>query len=163
GARGAGSEVAAAAEAGGALLAEAAVAKGLFAGHSWSLGVSGGFASPGAAELISGADLIVGWGCALNMWTMRHGALIAPGATVVQVDDTRDALGAHRELTFGVLGDVALTATALVRRLDGARAGYRTDAVRRRLEAGIAWRPVADEDLTRRRRIHTRTLSRLLD
>ena len=38
--------------------------------------VSGGFASPLAAELIGGADLIVGWGCALNMWTMRHGRLI---------------------------------------------------------------------------------------
>ena len=163
GARGAGSEVAAAAEAAGALLAESAVAKGLFAGHPWSLGVSGGFASPGAAELISGADLIVGWGCALNMWTMRHGALIAPGATVVQVDDTRDALGAHRELTFGVLGDVALTGTALVRRLDGARAGYRTDAVRRRLEAGIAWRTVPYDDLTGGGRIDPRTLSRLLD
>src|SRR4029079_15707899 len=135
GARGAGSEVAAAAEAGGALLAEAAVAKGLFAGHPWSLGVSGGFASPGAAELISGADLIVGWGCALNMWTMRHGALIAPGATVVRVDDTRDALGAHRELTFGVLGDVGKTARGLADELPVARTGYRTDHVRRRLSA----------------------------
>ena len=36
-------------------------------------GISGGFASPLTAELISGADLMVGWGCALNMWTMRHG------------------------------------------------------------------------------------------
>jgi len=75
----------AAAEAAGALLAESAVAKGLFAGDPWSLGVSGGFASPGAAELIGAADLIVGWGCALNMWTMRHGTLIAPGATVLAV------------------------------------------------------------------------------
>jgi acetolactate synthase I/II/III large subunit len=162
GARGAGPEVAAAAEASGALLAESAVAKGLFAGHPWSLGVSGGFASPGAAELISGADLIVGWGCALNMWTMRHGTLIAPGATVVQVDDTPDALGAHRELTFGVLGDVGVTATGLVERLDG-QPGYRTDAVRRRLEAGIAWRTEPYDDLTGDGRIDPRTLSRLLD
>src|SRR6266700_1773648 len=65
----------------GALLATSAVAKGMFNGNPWYLDVSGGFASPLAAELIRGADLIVGWGCALNMWTMRHGALIGPGAT----------------------------------------------------------------------------------
>src|SRR5690606_27860297 len=56
----------------GALLATSAVAKGLFRGHPWSLDVAGGFSSPLAAELIAGADLVVGWGCALNMWTMRH-------------------------------------------------------------------------------------------
>ena len=77
----------------GALLATSAVAKGLFAGNPWSLDVSGGFASPLAAELISGADLIVGWGCALNMWTTRHGRLIADDAVVVQVDVEADALG----------------------------------------------------------------------
>jgi thiamine pyrophosphate-dependent acetolactate synthase large subunit-like protein len=51
----------------GALLATSAVAKGLFVGSPWSLDVSGGFASPQAAELITGADLVVGWGCALNI------------------------------------------------------------------------------------------------
>ena len=162
GSRGAGSEVADVAERAGALLAESAVAKGLFSGHPWSLGVSGGFASPAAAELIAGADLIVGWGCTLNMWTMRHGALIAPGATVVQVDDTPDALGAHRELTFGVLGDVAQTASALADRL-AHRTGYRTDDVRRRLEAGIGWSTEPYDDLTGNGLIDPRTLSRDLD
>src|SRR5262249_31002755 len=71
GSRGAGPAVSDAAEVAGALLAESAVAKGLFAGHPWSLGVSGGFASPGAADLISSADLIVGWGCAPHMWDSR--------------------------------------------------------------------------------------------
>jgi acetolactate synthase-1/2/3 large subunit len=161
---GAGDAVAGAAEHAGALLAESAVAKGLFAGHPWSLGVSGGFASPGAAELIRAADLIVGWGCALNMWTMRHGTLIAPGATVVQVDDTPDALGAHRELTFGVLGDVAETAARLTARLRAEpRTGYRTDDVGRRLEAGIGWRTVPYDDLSGAGRIDPRTLARDLD
>jgi thiamine pyrophosphate-dependent acetolactate synthase large subunit-like protein len=164
GARGAGPAVSDAAAWSGALLAESAVAKGLFAGHAWSLGVSGGFASPGAADLIAHADLIVGWGCALNMWTMRHGALIAPGATVVQVDDTAEALGAHRELTFGVLGDVEATATALADRLGpDARAGYRTDDVRRRLDAGIGWATEKYDDLGGDGKIDPRTLSRDLD
>jgi acetolactate synthase I/II/III large subunit len=162
GARGAGPAVADAAERCGALLAESAVAKGLFAGHAWSLGVSGGFASPGAAALIGDADLIVGWGCALNMWTMRHGKLIAPEATVVQVDDTADALGVHRELAFGVLGDVALTAARLAQRVEQ-RTGYRTDDVRRRLDAGITWSTEPYDDLGGNGLIDPRTLSRDLD
>jgi thiamine pyrophosphate-dependent acetolactate synthase large subunit-like protein len=163
GARGSGASVADVGERAGALLAESAVAKGLFADHPWSLGVSGGFASPGAAELISHADLVVGWGCTLNMWTMRHGKLIAPGATVVQVDDTAAALGAHRELTFGVLGDVGKTAAALIGRLGRARTGYRTDDVRRRLEAGIGWATEPYDDLTGNGVIDPRTLTRDLD
>src|SRR6266540_1121708 len=63
----------------GALLATSAVAKGLFAGDPWYLDVSGGFASPLAAELITAADLVVAWGCTLNMWTTRHGRLLGPG------------------------------------------------------------------------------------
>jgi thiamine pyrophosphate-dependent acetolactate synthase large subunit-like protein len=162
GARGAGPAVAEAAGRAGALLAESAVAKGLFADDPWSLGVSGGFASPGAAELIRGADLVVGWGCALNMWTMRHGTLIAPDATVVQVDDTEDALGAHRELTFGVHGDVGTTALALTTALPG-RTGYRTDDVRRRRDTGITWATEPYDDLGGGGRIDPRTLSRDLD
>jgi acetolactate synthase-1/2/3 large subunit len=163
GARGAGPAVVAAAERAGALLAESAVAKGLFTGQEWTLGVSGGFASPGAAELIAAADLIVGWGCALNMWTMRHGTLIAPGASVVQVDDTAQALGRHRELTFGVLGDVELTATGLAERLPEGREGYRTDVVRRRIEDGIGWATAPYDDLTGNGLIDPRTLTRDLD
>jgi thiamine pyrophosphate-dependent acetolactate synthase large subunit-like protein len=148
----------------GALLAESAVAKDLFHDDDWSLGVSGGFASPLAAELVTGADLIVGWGCALNMWTMRHGKLIAPDAMVVQVDDTADALGAHRALTFGVLGDVGLTARALVERLPEPRHGYRSDEVRRRLAAEpLRWRDVAYDDLSGDGHIDPRTLTRALD
>ncbi len=101
------------ADACGALLATSAVAKGLFGGSPWNLDVSGGFATPLAAELISEADVIVGWGCSLNMWTMRHGKLIGPGATLVQVDDDPAAIGAHRPVHLGVPGDVAETARAV--------------------------------------------------
>ena len=155
----------------GALLATSAVAKGLFVGEPFSLDVSGGFASPLAAELIHGADLIVGWGCALNMWTMRHGTLIAPGATVVQVDDTADALGAHRELTFGVHGDVALTAAAVDEALLEAdlgagaagRAGYRSPELAGRLARELAWRDVPFEDTSTADQIDPRTLTIALD
>jgi acetolactate synthase-1/2/3 large subunit len=99
------------------------VAKGLFRGNPWSLDVSGGFASPLAAELITGADVIVGWGCSLNMWTMRHGKLIGTGATLIQVDDDAGALGAHRPVHLGVLGDVAETARAVADALADGRDG----------------------------------------
>jgi acetolactate synthase I/II/III large subunit len=113
GARGQAAELGRLADACGALLATSAVAKGLFRGNPWNLDVSGGFASPLAAELISDADVIVGWGCSLNMWTTRHGKLIGPRATIVQVDDDSDAIGAHREVRLGVIGDVAETARAV--------------------------------------------------
>lgn len=147
----------------GALLATSAVAKGLFAGHRYSLDVSGGFSSPLAAELIGGADLIVGWGCALNMWTMRHGRLIADDATVVQVDDNADALGAHRELSFGVVGDVTLTARAVRDALARQVEGYRTPELADRIRDGVRWRDVEYADSSRDDQIDPRTLSIAID
>ncbi|MFF4350282.1 thiamine pyrophosphate-binding protein [Streptomyces sp. NPDC001530] len=147
----------------GALLATSAVARGLFRGDPWSLDVSGGFASPLAAELIQGADLIVGWGCALNMWTMRHGRLIGPDATVVQVDDDASALGAHRELHLGVTGDVELTARRALEMAGGHRDGYRTADIAAAIAARVRWRDEPYEDESSRERIDPRTLSIVLD
>ena len=159
----------------GALLATSAAAKGLFRGDPWDLDVSGGFATPLAAELIRDADLVVGWGCALNMWTLRHGQLIGPDATVVQVDHERSALGAHRPVDLAVLGDCAATAEAaaaalakLADREDGAAgpdaaAGYRTAEVAARIAAEGRWRDVPYEDDGDDGHIDPRTLSIGLD
>ncbi|MCW2578596.1 MAG: putative acetyltransferase [Blastococcus sp.] len=148
GARGSGTRAAleALADRCGALLATSAVAKGLFRGSSWDLDVSGGFATPLAAELISGADLIVGWGCALNMWTMRHGRLIADDAVVVQVDDDAEAIGSQRPVAFGVLGDVRAVAEATAGALTGRAPGYRTEEVRGALAARRRWRDEPFDD-----------------
>jgi thiamine pyrophosphate-dependent acetolactate synthase large subunit-like protein len=147
----------------GALLATSAVAKGLFNGNDWSLDVSGGFSSPLAAELIKGADLIVGWGCALNMWTMRHGRLIAEGTTVIQVDDDPDAIGAHRPGAQGVVGDVRATAEAASDRVGEPSPGYRSEDLRRRIAEEVRWRDVPYEDTGTGERIDPRTLSIALD
>jgi len=146
----------------GALLATSAVAKGLFAGNAWSLDVSGGFASPLAAELIEASDLVVGWGCALNMWTTRQRALVRPGATVVQVDLDPTAPGRHLPVDLGVHGDVAEVADR-VRALVTARPGRRTDELRDRIAAGIRWRDVPYEDLGTDDEIDPRTATVLLD
>jgi thiamine pyrophosphate-dependent acetolactate synthase large subunit-like protein len=147
----------------GALLATSAVAKGLFNGNDWSLDVSGGFSSPLAAQLIKGADLIVGWGCALNMWTMRHGRLIAEGTTVIQVDDDPDAIGAHRPGAQGVVGDVRATAEAASDRVGEPSPGYRSEDLRRRIAEEVRWRDVPYEDTGTGERIDPRTLSIALD
>ncbi|GAA3207152.1 thiamine pyrophosphate-binding protein [Nonomuraea helvata] len=146
----------------GALLATSAVAKGLFRGSPWDLDVSGGFATPLAAELIRDADLVVAWGCALNMWTTRHGTLIGPGATVVKVDLDPAAFNAHVPADLGVQGDVAAVAEALAARLTPRR-GYRSDEIARRVRAEGRWRDVPYEDESGGGRIDPRTLTIGLD
>jgi len=166
GGRAAGPQIAALARQAGALLATSAVANGLFAGDRFDLGISGGFATPLAAELIAAADLIVGWGCALNMWTMRHGTLIGPGAKVVQVDDDLAALGAHRPVDLGLLGDCAATAADALDAFGepaAGRAGYRTAAVAARLAERRWWNDTPTGDLGTADRIDPREFSKALD
>lgn len=152
------------AERSGALLATSAVVKGLFNKSPWSLDVSGGFSSPLAAELITNADLIIGWGCALNMWTMRHGRLIAEDATVVQVDIDADALGAHRDITFGITADVRNTAQRATELLkDVSQEGYRTPQIQQKIAGGISWRSVPYRDMSGDGQIDPRTLCLTLD
>lgn len=132
----------------GALLATSANGHGLFAGEPWSLGISGGFASPVAAELLRDADLVLAFGASLNMWTTRHGTLIGPGARLAQVDLVPAALGARRPVDLGVVGDAAQTARALeeeLARRGFAGAGLRTEEVGKRLARG-RWKDVPFED-----------------
>jgi acetolactate synthase-1/2/3 large subunit len=163
GARGARDALVELGDACGALLATSAVAKGLFRDNPWALDVSGGFATPLAAELIRDADLIVGWGCVLNMWTTRHGKLIGPDATLVQVDLDPAALGVHREISFGVVGGVTATARAATQVVGRGRPGYRSDDVRASIQARGRWRDVAYDDTSTAEHIDSRTLTIGLD
>jgi len=151
----------------GALLATSAAAKGLFRDSPWDLDVSGGFASPLAAELIAAADLVVAWGCSLGMWTTRHGTLIDRHATVAQVDVDKAAIGAHRRVHLGVTGEVAQTAGAVAAQLAAGDladdAGYRSEALRERLASGIRWRDVPYDDDGDEEHIDPRTLTIALD
>ncbi|TDV55057.1 thiamine pyrophosphate-binding protein [Actinophytocola oryzae] len=157
GARHAGAELRALADAAGALLATSAVAHGLFADSPWSVGISGGFASPRTASLVAGADLVVGWGCALNRWTTRRGELL--GGTVAQVDLDPAAFGAHNRVDLGVVGDVAQTARDVLGVLGGsAQDGYRTSPV-----GAVRLRDEPFDDRSTSDRIDPRTLSVRLD
>jgi acetolactate synthase I/II/III large subunit len=148
----------------GALLATSAVAKALFHGSPWDLGVSGGFASPLTAELITAADLVVGWGSSLNMWTMRHGKLIGPGARVAQVDDDSAAIGAHQPVDIAVHGDVAQTARVVLGSLGGGtQPGYRSGELQARIAREVRWRDVPYDDQGGNGVIDPRTLTIALD
>jgi thiamine pyrophosphate-dependent acetolactate synthase large subunit-like protein len=145
----------------GAVLATSAMGHGLFAGSPWAVGISGGFASPVAARLIAASDLVLAFGASLTRWTTRDGALIDPGAEVVQVDLDPQTLGAHRPVDAAVVGDAAATARALLSAgVQGS--GVRNDALAAEIAAG-SWRDVAYEDAGADCRMDPRTLSIALD
>jgi thiamine pyrophosphate-dependent acetolactate synthase large subunit-like protein len=153
------------AEATGALLATSAVAGGLFAGSPWSLGITGGFATPVAAELISKADLLLSFGATLNMWSTRHGQLVGPGAVVVQVDIDREAIGKHLNVDAGIVGDAAATARALaaeVRARGAVREGWRSKELAERLNHA-PWSQQPYQEAEAEEQIDPRTLSIALD
>ena len=162
GARGAREELRRLAEQAGALLGTSAVAKGLFHDEPWSLDVCGGFSSPLAVELVQGADLVVGWGCALNMWTMRQGSLIGAETIVAQVDLEVEALGRHRQIDVAVVGDVADVGSRLVGTTPR-RDGYRSEQLRARIASEVRWRDVPFDDGSTGDRIDPRTLTIGLD
>ncbi|MFZ0386260.1 MAG: thiamine pyrophosphate-binding protein [Solirubrobacteraceae bacterium] len=145
----------------GALLATSAPANGLFTGLPYALGISGGFASPHAAELLAQADLVVLFGASGNHWTTRHGELIARGAPVVQIDLDPAAIGRHLAVDVGLVGDATGTARALHDELDrrGHRnAGFRTPELATAVAAG-RWPHVAYDDQGHDGWIDPRTLS----
>ena len=149
----------------GALLATSAVANGLFAGNAWSLGISGGFASPTAAELIHEADVVLGVGVGLNMWTTRHGRLLNPEATVIQIDHEAEAIGAHHSVELAVVGDAAEAIDALHQALEqlGAEpSSWRTPELAERIRCGT-WTRTPYPDASTTEALDPRTLSIALD
>lgn len=123
----------------GALLATSIRGHGLFADNPWSVGISGGFSSPVADELISESDFILGFGVSFTQWTTKKGKLIARGATVAQIDIEAPKLGYQMPVQFAVLGDAKATAEALLAELDrrgASGAGRRDDRTRQRIRSG---------------------------
>ena len=150
----------------GALLATSVCGHGLFSGNPWSLGISGGFSSPIADELIADSDCIVAFGASLTAWTTKRGKLIAPGAVVAQVDVEAGKIGYQTPVQIAVHGDAQATAEALLAELDqrGAklRPNRRTDAMRERIRGGDNHHyPHPDE--SSRDFIDPRTLSKAVD
>jgi thiamine pyrophosphate-dependent acetolactate synthase large subunit-like protein len=149
-----------------ALLATSVCGHGLFANHPWSLGISGGFASPAASELIAEGDLIVGFGVSLTDWTTKRGKLIAPGTTVAQIDIEAARLGYNAPADIAVLGDARVTAQAvgveLDRRPERAPTGWRGESTAQRMRDGSNHNAAYD-DVSTARFIDPRSLSKAVD
>lgn len=99
----------------GALTASSALGRGVFPETQYDLGVTGGFGTDGAMELIHTADVAVVFGASLNQFTMRFGELFAPGTTVFQIDIAPAATHAH--VGGFVRADARVAAEALVDRI----------------------------------------------
>ena len=149
----------------GALLATSVCGHGLFSGNPWSVGISGGFSSPVADELISESDFILAFGASLTQWTTKKGKLIAPGAVVAQVDVDVPKLGYQMPVQLAVHGDAKATAEALLTELGkrgGSKTGRRNNAMRERIRAGDNHHfPHPDE--SSKQFIDPRTLSKAVD
>ena len=149
----------------GAVLATSAPANGLFAGLPYALGISGGFGSRFAAELLPQADTVLVTGASANAWTTRHGTLIAPGAQVAQIDLEARAIGRNHPVDLAVLGDAKATARRLADELETrghAKTGFRTPEVADQI-ATQTWRNDPYEDAGTEEWIDPRSLSRALD
>ncbi|MBJ7602530.1 MAG: thiamine pyrophosphate-binding protein [Candidatus Dormibacteraeota bacterium] len=143
----------------GALLATSAPAKDYFQNNRWSLGISGGFSSDLAAELIAHADVVLSAGASLNMWTTRQGSLLSRQAKVIAIDSDARALGHHHRVDLALVGDARATGCGLSAQLpDRAVPGWRSDELGARI-AGGSWLKQPYQDESTPERIDPRTLS----
>jgi thiamine pyrophosphate-dependent acetolactate synthase large subunit-like protein len=149
----------------GALLATSAPANGLFADLPYALGISGGFASPFAAELLPQADLVLVFGASVNQWTTKHGEMIDAGARVIQVDVAPRAIGRNRPADLALVGDARAAAARLSEELDRrghSAPGFRTGALAEQI-ASRRWADDPYDDAGTEEWIDPRTLSIALD
>jgi thiamine pyrophosphate-dependent acetolactate synthase large subunit-like protein len=149
----------------GAILATSAPANGLFSGLPYALGISGGFASPFAAQLLPQADLVLIVGASANHWTTKHGALLAGARTVIQVDSEPRAIARNHPADIAIVGDARATAIAISRELERRgveRPGFRTQELADQI-ATKRWHDEPYDDASTDEWIDPRTLSRALN
>ena len=123
---GAGAALGELADATGAVTASTALGRGIFPRPDFDLGVVGGFGAEGAMELVREADVAVVFGASLNQFTMRFGALFAPGTRVIQVDLAPTAT--HPNVGSYIRADATIAARAIgdeLRAIDAAPSGWR--------------------------------------
>jgi thiamine pyrophosphate-dependent acetolactate synthase large subunit-like protein len=104
----------------GSLLATSLMAKSLFAGDPYDLGIAGLFAGANARRLFGEADVVLAFGASLNEFTTHRGALF-PRASVIRFDTDQSALDRFQRPTLGIRADARRAATALVDELERRR------------------------------------------
>ena len=144
---GAGDALRLAAARSGALIATTLPTKNWLIEDTFTVGLSGGFSSADAVELLATADLLVAFGASLNDYTFGHGLLYG-AADIVQIDRDPTAFGEYRPVAQAIIGDARLTAEALAAALPKTPpATWRDEAMARRIAAIDRWRGL---DLTER-------------
>jgi acetolactate synthase I/II/III large subunit len=111
----------------GSLMATSLMAKSLFAGRPYDLGIAGVFSRTNARQLFGDADLVLAFGVSLNEYTTHRGTLF-PGAKVIQFDSDPSALGRFHRPAIGICADARQGALALADELENrgfSNRGYR--------------------------------------
>jgi acetolactate synthase-1/2/3 large subunit len=97
----------------GGLLGTSLLARGLFDGAEYNLGVVGGFASDRATPVLEEIDCVLAFGASLNTFTTARRTLFR-NARIVHVDIEPAALGAHHPVDLAIVADAGRTAQALL-------------------------------------------------
>ncbi|WP_431778286.1 thiamine pyrophosphate-binding protein [Microbacterium aurantiacum] len=152
----AGDALGAVADATGALTASTALGRGIFPRPEFDLGVTGGFGAEAAMDLVAQADVAVVFGASLNPFTMRFGALFAPGTHVVQVDLA--ATASHPHVGAYIRADAGLVARAIADELTAI--GAAPSGWRERVDAASARSYDAGDDVAPDGRLDPRSAAR---
>ena len=97
----------------GAPIATTFYARGVLSeSHPMVTGIAGTFMTPASYDLLPEADALLSVGAQLSGKTTRYGDLWGE-ATVVQIDIDREAIGRHRDVDVGIVGDAQVTVEAL--------------------------------------------------
>lgn len=118
----------------GALLGTSLQVKGMFAKTPWSIGLIGGYGSELTAKLCTEADLVLGVGARIGHYTSWGNSLF-PKARVIRIDDAEPSAGVPLASGIDIRGDARLTLESVLGSLPATATGFRTQAVRDRLQA----------------------------
>jgi len=126
----------------GALLATTLAAKGLFNGEPFNIGVSGGFSTADGRAILEQADLVVGFGAALDSYTLDRGRLYGE-TRVIRIDNDEQRLDQSADgFALAVLGDAKLAAEAMAAAIKGRDRPWRNDDLSRQISEIDPWRGV---------------------
>lgn len=134
----------------GAPVATTLLAKGLFSGEPYDLGIFGTFSADATTTVIDEADCVVAFGASLNEFTTERNGLI-DGKAVVQVDANAAQIGRFAPVAAHVVGDATRTALSIIRGLDELEAepsGFRRAELRQHLEENGPEREFIDQSTT---------------
>lgn len=116
----------------GALLGTSLQAQHYF-DDDFCVGIVGGLGLGLSMELVDQADVVLGVGASLNVYTSSFGQLF-PNAKLIQIDNRPDAFGRMMPVDLPILGDARLTLEAINRQLADSgvagRVGFRTEDAR---------------------------------